>query len=148
VAARGGLLVVEQTAARHDARSEIGAGDARTLLRGLHRLTRDAELAAVADGRTQAIGQLLGERRRLGRIHDARDGADVEADSEVEGRYRDSLLFLGNIENPLCLGQGDLGTQDLLALDDAAASQLLGHSQIVLAATDGFAGNAAQRSAT
>ena len=145
VAARAGLLEVQEVALGHDARGEVGAGDARAFLGHLHGLAGHLELATAADGRLQTVGQAQREGRDVGRVHDAGGGADVEADGQVEGRDGDGLRLLGEIESPLGLGQRDLGAQDLLALDDASLGQLPGHVQVVLRAADGLRGDAVQR---
>ena len=57
----------------------------------------------------------------------------------------DGLAFLGSIQKSLGLGQCDLGSQELLALDDAAPGQFLGHIHVIRGAADRLRGDAPQR---
>ena len=93
----------------------------------------------------QAVGQARSERRDFGGVHYAGSRVDVEPDGQVQGRDRDALCLLDNIQSPLGLGQSHLGTEHLLALDDAPLGQLLGHVQIIVGATHRLLGDAVQR---
>ena len=107
MAARAGLLEVEEGTIGHNAWGEIGAGDTRPYLGRLDRLTGHLKLA-TADRRLQTVGQAKVEGGDVGRVHDASDRAGVQADGQVEGRDGDRFCLLGDIQSPLGLRQRNL----------------------------------------
>ena len=109
VAAWAGLLEVVGIALGHDSWSKIGLRDARAFLRYLHGLAGNLELATIADGLLQAVGKAHGKRWYVGRVDDGGGCADIETDGQIKSRDRHGFRFLGDIDRPLSLSQGDFG---------------------------------------
>ena len=102
------------------------------------------ELAALLDGRLQAVGERAFEGRDAGRLDDADRLVPSQADGQVQFRQGHELPLRGGVELLAQLGPLHLGPKDGLALDDALALKFPGVLELLLGATDGVLGGPPQ----